>query len=464
MHAYLLVGAEHLWTFFEEASGAMRRLVGEPWDDDGALPLVMTVAGRERYIGTAAAVVAYASPGCKLVHPLDPIWTVDEGVDHAAIFLRTLFEVLERRAPQSVPITWRLGVHAAGSRAAATLATAWRLTGRPLLGMVRMADIVYAQSEDAIRATSSVRSRTCARFDAAGATAALLTRQAGNDDRAAQEDACGAAPGDAKSWHLQDEDHCKLGQLACESWTAKGMYRTAWRTRRATGDVPPEVVAWPREGRWILEPAAAVNSESGERAHWQALARLIDTVDSSCTAESPPERLVLESLHRTGAWQAGRECLAKEFVPEGRLVPLESQAQLFASGPTQIPHSLVLILQPTGDDPWDHKIVAPEGADLPFESEHIVMVRAGRRTVSFELHALEGPSGRGYRLVTDTLALPAETRSRTAVHLRVDCHASGLVEIEFSVPSWRFHETVLVDPVGRLHRRVAQRAMQTQGA
>jgi hypothetical protein len=245
------------------------------------------------------------------------------------------------------------------------------------------------------------------------------------------------------------------------SGTRETLHLQAWR-RACSIDAAPQhgLIAWPAEGGWSLAPGAVARGRTSARAEWEALARLMHRLaDDGCARQN-----LVESTERPESWREGRAGLAEALLPDAGTVTLEERAQACSAEGEQLPHSLVFVLEAAPGGPWDQKIVAPANTALPHESEHLLDVRrAGQRRLAFELHAVAPSTGRAYRLACGTLPLPAETRARTVLHLRVRCLPGGAVELGFDVLAWRWRETVLIDADGHLHRDAARRASLIQG-
>lgn len=445
----VMVWPAHAWVLLEEAPGVVRRLCGDPWDDDGALPLLLARIGREAYIGTLAEHVAYESPRAELRSVIDGL-DGDAGVEAAARFLRVLDDALRRRLPHE-PLAWRFAVTAGVATAAsAQLSAACWMAGLQEARVDRLSALPMPPG-----APSGV-ARVFGLFDGFDPVAALawsapdgapLALALSRGDEDAQED----VPGEPDAPSTAD--------------VRGAPHLAAWRRRALDRVDAPAVVAVPDRVRWSLRSLSAHALRDDEARRWQALGRLLADPEWAQPAEgATPAVLEWGQRHWVTRLDAvGSQLLARSLGRPIAPIPLEALPGLFPAVPPTLDRTLAFALEPGGDMAIDRKIVATAGAALPFRSEHLLgLRRAGQARIAFELQALDERAVQAYRIASGVLALPAPCGPRQAIHLGVACHACGVVELAFDVPSWHFRETVVIDPAGNAHPDARRRALDLQ--
>lgn len=445
----VMVWPAHAWVLAEETPGVVRRLSGDPWDDDGALPLLLARVGREAYIGTLAEHVAYESPRAELrpvVHGLDG----DDGVEATARFLRVLDDALRRRLPHE-PLAWRFAVTAGVAPAAlAQLSAACWMAGLAEARVDRLPALPLPPG------APSGAARVFGLFDGLDPIAAL---------------AWSAPDGASTALALSRGDDDTQDDVLGESDAPFGAdvrgapHLAAWRRRALDRADAPAVVAVPDRARWSLRSLSAHALRDAEARRWQALGRLLADPEWPPSAQgAAPAVLEWGQRHWVTRLDAvGSQLLAQSLGRPIAPIPLEALPGLLPAASPTLDRTLAFALEPGSEMAADRKIVATAGAALPFRSEHLLgLRRTGQARIAFELQALDERSAQAYRIASGVLALPAPCGPRNAIHLGVACHACGVVELSFDVPSWHFRETVVIDPDGHAHPDARRRALDLQ--
>ena len=432
-----LVWPGHAWVLAEESPGVVRRLVGDPFGEDGALPLLLTRLGRETHIGTLAECVAYESPRARTLTVFGDGEGV-ESVECTARFLLVLDETVRRRFPQD-ELFWRFCVAASvSSTVLATLSAACWIAG---LGDARVGRLPpWPAAPSRACATTSTAMSVYGLFDGDVPAAGLACPQPGAAPLVIDVRREDAGPADMPA------------DVAAQA-ARRRVHIAAWRRGvvcEGSGGATP--IALPDRGRWLLESPDAEEMRGAEIASWQRLAHLLA---EPAWAGMGATSAVVEWGQRHWAARVrgvGGQALLQALGTPVDIVPLEALTGLFDDAANVLDRTLAFALESESGTASDHKVVATRGAALPFRSEHLLHLgRAGRQHLSFELHALDDDTSMAYRMAGGELALPAASRARTPVQLTVTCHACGALELAFDIPTWHFRETLVVDAAGNAH-------------
>jgi len=482
MRLVALVWPCHAWMLAEETPGAFRRLTGDPWADDGAMPLLLARIGRETHIGTLAEHVAYESPRARLTPVLHGA-TDDDEPELIARFLLALDEHVRRRFPQD-PLSWRFAVAAPVTTGAfAALSAAcwmaglgearvdrlpawpvpprWIRTAAPSTRAARSSRRVlgYFDGDEAVAAIASDPGDGRADGDPGAPPAVLVMarQRAAGPSTPTPPGLDGAATadifaGDGEALHGTSADSARR-RLQVEAWHRRVL---------DDGSELPRLLAVPDGDGWSLRECDAEAIRDGERRRWRALAGLLSDPDCRDHAHANPGPIVAEWGQRNWAARlaaTGARTLTDALGSTPSILPLEALPAVRDEVPAVLDWTLAFAVESAPGGRPDHKIVASRGAALPFRSEHIVYAgHAGKRALQFELHALSDESPEAHRIASGALTLPAESRRRTAIQLTVTCHACGGVELAFDIPSWHFRSAVLIDAGGRVHADARRRA------
>ena len=450
----VLMFPRHLWVLAEGSPGTASRLVGDPWGDDGAMPMLLAQIGRERYIGTTAEYVGYESPRAELEPVLGPVADFDRSLERAAAFLRLLDQAVRRRFPHD-ELSWRFALAAQmAPDAAATVSAACWLAGLGAAKVEGLGALPPLPPPPASSSSASEDSSTSALslfglVDERQAIAGLAcSSNDGSMELAVLELTCEALPSTAESYHETPPNR------------QRSLHLRQWRRSVIAGESQPRLLALPCSGRWEfkeLDPAAVRSAQIQLR---QTLDRVMLKVTESMAQHANPDVSIVEWGDSPEGWavaSAGQLLRGQS----ARTLRLEDLPGLFESPAAISRHTLAFVLEPAGGAQADLKILVAQGASLPFHSEHIVHLRrTGQRMLPFELRALDESTGQAYRLATGVLPLPVEVRTQIPIHLSAVSHACGALELRFELPAWRFLETVLVDNAGRTHFDAASRALQ----
>lgn len=441
----VLLWHRHLQILVEEGAGIVRRLVGDPWDDDGFLPLVVASVGRERYIGTHALLAAHACRRMVVDDFSQPSGSLAGGVDRLAAFLLLLARIVERRLPHET-LEWRFLV-AGGRAVAADLPAACRLAGLEGATIARMPAAPPLDAQGLPGQAASLR--VIGFVDDGQARAALMGFASSADASDGSASSLPAAILDTVCSEVASAPAGTVGHrdaLLHDAW---------WRQAGPGGAVVPRAMPW--NGRWRLEPVECDRLIDAERTTSSVLARLMTSLGVGA------DNTIVSDIAEWGDRPMPGSRAVSHLPHAARVLRLEELPRLFDRDRPTLPHSIVFALETQTGRSNDDKIVAPEGADLPFSSDHVVAVgRTSQRRLSFEIQAIDATTGHAHRLAPGSLVLPSELRARTALHLTVTCHACGVIELRFEIPSWRFRDTVLLDPSGRTHPDAERRASQIQ--
>jgi hypothetical protein len=413
----VLLWRQHLQVFAAQDGQRPRRLAGAPWDEAGSMPLLLGAIGRERYIGTQAL---QARMACRravlddLAQPLRAGPAAAVASERLALFLCLLCQAVERRYPHDA-LEWCLRIAPAHGLAAHLPAACW------LAGLEHSAIAALPALPPLAFPSPASSLGVLAYFEGGRGVAALAS----------------LAPSAALLEHAHGD------ALACpgpqDALLQRAISAQARRDGRGRG-----LVAVPREGRWWLE-----RSDHAQRTRARALQPLMARMAQAAAGPHLAARVEWED--------------AVDASAEPHLLGLEAMDALFTAEPPTLAHALAFALEPGHATAAERVIVAPAGTALPYAGEHtLVLRRGGQRLLPFELCAIEAGSGRVFRLAHGSIALPAESRARGALQLRVACHRCGAIELRFEIPAWRYGETLLVDPAGRLHPDAERRASQIQ--
>ena len=422
----VLLWRQHLQVFAAQEGQCARRLTGAPWDDVGSMPLLLAAIGRERYIGTQALQAQMAC--CRAL--LDdlaqaPAQTAAPAGERLAVFLYLLRQAVERRFPHDA-LDWCLRIAPMHALAPQLAVACW------------LAGLEHA----VVAALPALPPLALALGSPAPSLGVLGYFQGGRGVAAlATLVPCAAAPGRAATGALLEHVEQAQGAAGAGAGRRDALLQQAIGAQARRGDSGSSLVALPRAGLWQLE-----HSDRARRVREQALRPLMARM---VRAAGPVAVARVE-------WED-----AVDPNAEPGALGLESMDALFTVAPPTVAHTLAFTLEP--GTAAEGPIMARAGAELPFSGEHTIVVRrGGQRLLPFELRAIEGASGRAFRLALGSLALPAESRARSTLQLRVACHRCGAIELRFEIPAWRFGETLLVDPAGRLHPDAERRASQIQ--
>ena len=425
MRARLLFWVDGVTVAVEELPGLWRRLVGEPFGEDGWLPAVLVTLGRETYIGTSAVAVACDCPRATahLNGGLGEAIPVTEKIRLVSLLLTGILNVVRRRYCQD-ELEWTVMVDDAfcveDSRA---LSLACFRSGLAESGLLTLGDM-----------------RLGARFSRSAPAAGERVLMA----MATSTQNCLRLVGaDDSGWHLVDEDH-PSGDFSDPCWLVSdpATFRNAWFMQQAIQALLLEASSTDllttqyRDGGWVLQDVSAADVRTAEERYWHSIARSCRMYIDSLGGYPVDRVLLLESGLRYFSKRferTGRAILRRVLGVPVDSVALESWLTGVSATSRVLDCSYGLRLLGERGPLMDYCGFASPGTALPLKKQLTCRLPRG---VTGKLHlqvgALDALTSRQYSLGTHEISPSVSLGPGATVSATVRANTPGVFEIRIS--------------------------------
>jgi hypothetical protein len=443
--AQIYLWASSLTVLVEETTGQWRRLTGEPFGDDSSMPLVVSVLGKEAYVGTAAITVAYESARASARYLAGETDSASRAQTLAALLAGVASSV--RRRYLQDDIRWVVVIDCADPLGETALAC-WR-AGIP------DAQICDNATSLVSRSGASARPGTARLLSLVKAGHPTVQLAVATDD----------------GWNIVDE-HVSPDPLPDPYRFPGSLYvasehtppsplpvqflRSLWSLdnaiRATLSDQTTKSCAFVilEGGAWRLKPTAASNVLAQESAYWERLAGVCAEYRSGLGDCRIDRVVVCESGQR--AFARRFEHGAQQRFARALALPIEHRSIEEGIGTVQAPvldADYALSLGGQDGPLGDHKMIATRGTSLPYTSEHLMYLqRSVQKTVSVQISRRDGLTDQHYPFAAADVELYTDMKRNTAVKLGVAFRRCGLAEISISVPDYQFSTEMLAAPNG----------------